>query len=361
MKTNSSDKRSGPRLYRLQRPARDHGHGWRVPLPADVGPDDSVTAPERSTLMLFEDSRHLGPAHSVHEDIWSLGGGRFSHWGGSLLFSSSDNTSVATNGREYFAFVPGVEEADSTKAELIRLVQAAGDLSGNEQRLRLGERLFAELCPRYRLNELDRYFLFDDEFLRDYEKFDAENYRSFERKYVTYQLTRALNGIEGDTAECGVWRGASSFFIAKGLREMGLKKTHFMFDSFEGLSEPAEVDKGFWERGAMSHSEASVREAFESIPNVEIFKGWIPECFAPVSDRKFSMVHIDVDLYVPTHDSLEFFYPRMSESALILCDDYGFTVCPGARAAMEEFFADKPEMIVELPTGQGLVIRGRHS
>ena len=47
----------------------------------------------------------------------------------------------------------------------------------------------------------------------------------------------------------------------------------------------------------------------------------------------------------------------MNPGGIILCDDYGFLTCPGAKTAMDAFFADKPEEIVNLPTGQGLVIK----
>jgi 2-polyprenyl-3-methyl-5-hydroxy-6-metoxy-1,4-benzoquinol methylase len=41
----------------------------------------------------------------------------------------------------------------------------------------------------------------------------------------------------------------------------------------------------------------------------------------------------------------------------MLFDDYGFATCPGARLAVNEFFVDKPERIIELPTGQAFVIK----
>jgi hypothetical protein len=65
---------------------------------------DSETAPMHSPFLLFEDDRPLGPAHSVHVDIATLGHGRFSHWTGTgFIFSSSDGTSPQSNGRTYLA------------------------------------------------------------------------------------------------------------------------------------------------------------------------------------------------------------------------------------------------------------------
>jgi hypothetical protein len=68
---------------------------------------DSSEYPERSSLILYEGARPLGPAHSNHSDILGYGQGRFSHWSGSgFIFSSSDGTDPKTNGRTYWAVIP---------------------------------------------------------------------------------------------------------------------------------------------------------------------------------------------------------------------------------------------------------------
>ena len=46
----------------------------------------------------------------------------------------------------------------------------------------------------------------------------------------------------------------------------------------------------------------------------------------------------------------------MVAGGLIVCDDCGFETCPGARHATDAFFADRPEPIVHLPTGQRFVV-----
>ena len=42
----------------------------------------------------------------------------------------------------------------------------------------------------------------------------------------------------------------------------------------------------------------------------------------------------------------------------ILCDDYGFPSCPGARSAVDRFFAGKTAIPLCLPTGQALIFKG---
>lgn len=61
---------------------------------------DSPNRPKSETE-LFEDNKPLGPTHSLHDDILELGLGRFSHWGSTLYFSTSDNSDPRTNGRFY--------------------------------------------------------------------------------------------------------------------------------------------------------------------------------------------------------------------------------------------------------------------
>ena len=62
-------------------------------------------------------------------------------------------------------------------------------------------------------------------------------------------------------------------------------------------------------------------------------------------------------LIQPTLDSIEFFYSRMNEGGIIVCDDYGQESCPGANKALNDFMLDKPENIIHLTTGQGVVIK----
>jgi len=63
-----------------------------------------------SPMQVFEDDRRLGPAHCFHDHIARRGRGRFSHWGGVVYFSTSDNSDPNTNGRSY-SFVIGSSDA----------------------------------------------------------------------------------------------------------------------------------------------------------------------------------------------------------------------------------------------------------
>ncbi len=180
-----------------------------------------------------------------------------------------------------------------------------------------------------------------------------------DRCFFIYSLGKLISskGISGDTAECGVRFGKSSFMLLNALADQ--ERPHHLFDSFEGLSEPRAQDAsiGFreWEEGEMSADESAALKNLSAFPNCVLHRGWIPDRFADAADRRFACVHIDVDLYDPTRTSLEFFYPRMAQGGFIVCDDYGLASCPGATKAFDEFFEDKPEMVLPIPSGQVLV------
>jgi glycosyltransferase involved in cell wall biosynthesis len=93
----------------------DSGHGWVARLPAYKGFSDSLTHPERSNLVVLEDGKALGPAHSTHDSVRRVGKGAYSHWRERLYFSSSDNTDPTKNGRSYAVFLTSERRHDDTE------------------------------------------------------------------------------------------------------------------------------------------------------------------------------------------------------------------------------------------------------
>jgi O-methyltransferase len=182
-----------------------------------------------------------------------------------------------------------------------------------------------------------------------------------DRRFFLISTAASVRNVEGDTADIGVRFGTSSFFILRGIDAPA--RQHHMFDSFEGLSEPTPEDNAAdkqtaWQKGhLLAEEEVTKSNLHMYADRCHYYKGWIPARFAEVKDRRFAFVHIDVDLYQPTRDTLEFFYPRVNPGGVMVCDDYGSTLCHGARKAMDEFMADKPESLFQIPTGQALVVK----
>lgn len=187
--------------------------------------------------------------------------------------------------------------------------------------------------------------------------FDEDRGLNTQRKWMVAQLLRLVDDVPGDTAECGVLLGATSFLICAANEPRA--RVHHLFDSFEGLSRPGERDGGHWDEGVLAVAEDDVRRMLGGFERVEYHAGWIPTRFADVEDRKFAFVHVDVDLYEPTRDSVAFFYPRLAEGGILVCDDYGQSTCPGATRAVDEVLAGCPEAMLAMPDGGGFLIKGR--
>lgn len=220
----------------------------------------------------------------------------------------------------------------------------------------LAEKISNFLCPSLIFSEYGRIWLENGDFFNYYKRFDEKNFHSADRKFFLNSLLSIVENLEGDTAECGVFEGASSWLICDKFKQS--HKVHYIFDSFEGLSNPSIVDGEYWQQGALNAPEEIVLKNLSMYQDkIKLCKGWIPDKFYEVSDKTFCFVHIDVDLYQPTLDSISYFYPRLVKGGIILCDDYGFSTCPGAKKAFDEYMEHNPENIVHVPTGQGFIIK----
>lgn len=343
-------------LFDLKASQRLEGQCFLAHLPLSTDLGSSSLEPYRSTVRLFEDGRLIGPPFASHADIISSGGGAYSHWGNALYFSSSDGTDPTTNGRQYTLLVQERVERRAQRDTISRFEQLP-DKPATAEIYRAVEETLRELYPLALMGEDAKSFWLEQELVDTYTRLCGSNRRSFERKFALINLLKLTHKLSGDIAECGAYEGATACMIADELRRAGVSRKIHLFDSFEGLSEPGEKDGTFWSTGGLLADENKARQNLAGFSNAAFYRGWIPERFPEVDDRTFAMVHIDVDLYQPTLDSLAFFYPRMVKGGLIVCDDYGFTTCPGAREAMDSFFEQMPESVVHLPTGQGLVLK----
>ena len=219
----------------------------------------------------------------------------------------------------------------------------------------IAEKFASFWYPRFLFSDFGRRWLTDEHFFKFYRRFEPANNHTADRKFFLRSLLQLVESLPGDTAECGAYQGASSWLICDKFQESD--KAHFIFDSCEGLSSPAKIDGDYWTKGDLRASEQLLRENLSSFSQVRILRGWIPERFPDVSDRRFCFVHIDVDLYQPTFDSLNFFYPRLVRGGIILLDDHGFINCPGATNAVDEIMKDKPEKVIDVPTGQAFIVK----
>lgn len=187
------------------------------------------------------------------------------------------------------------------------------------------------------------------------------------RFHTLLELFRRTADGEGEVCELGVRRGLSAWLIAEEMRRLGLRVPFHLIDSFEGLSAFAPQDRSAThdmdrpeKRAKFACDEATVRANLAAFDFVETHKGWIPAPFAGLEDRRFRFVHVDVDLYEPTRDSLAFFEPRLAPGGIMAFDDYGSLKFPGARRAIDEHLAGRADLFfLPLPAGNAFLLKPR--
>jgi hypothetical protein len=347
--------RRGQVLFEIDDFTPRRGHCFAVQLPGSEGDSDKEL--HRSSLRLYENGIPLGPPHANHGDIEATGGGCYSHWRETLYFSTSDNSDPRHNRRAYHVQLDGSfgESTPAARAiEFIRALPADYTPAAAYAAIEAG---LAVLDPVAVLGDTRKAYWQNDRFVRDFVRVVGADRRTMERKYTVYQLMKSLYWLPGDIAECGTWNGGTAYFMALAGREVARERPFHIFDSFEGLSPPTTPDGNFWQAGDLAAPIEAVKAALIGFDDIHFYPGWIPTEFHHVADRRFCLVHIDVDLHDPTRDSLAFFYPRMVPGGIIVCDDYGSALCPGAREAIDDYLQDKSERIIDLPTMQGLIIK----
>lgn len=169
--------------------------------------------------------------------------------------------------------------------------------------------------------------------------------------YQLFMSARNTCKVEGDIAEVGVYQGRTAKIIceAKG------NKTLHLFDTFEGLPALSEFDEPKeFHKGQFAASLEAVQCYLSKYPNVYFYKGMFPGTSKPVENRQFCFISLDVDLFQSTLSCLDFFYPRMNRGGIIVSHDY---MTRGVRKAVDEFFVDKPEVVIELPPNHCMIVK----
>ena len=156
-------------------------------------------------------------------------------------------------------------------------------------------------------------------------------------------------GVAGDFAELGVWRGNTAAILAHYARDHGRKV--LLFDTFAGFSS-RDLQGVDAERSAefADTSIELVRETIGEASCCEFVPGYFPDSVTEEHyNRRFAVVSIDCDLYKPMKAALDFFYPRLNPGGLLLLHDYDSGYWEGCKSAIDEFCAASGEHLIVMP------------
>ena len=178
--------------------------------------------------------------------------------------------------------------------------------------------------------------------------------------------------ILGSFVECGVWKGGCSALMAAAALKGGRGRLTWLFDSFEGLPEPTEMD------GAKAKKMAGNRIAGEMKPigelvgtrenvevifskfqidkkNVRIIKGWFQDTLPEYRSKigSIALLRLDGDWYESTKTCLENLFDQVVPGGFIIIDDYGHW--EGCQKAVDEFLVSRGLNVELMKAGYAVV------
>ena len=183
---------------------------------------------------------------------------------------------------------------------------------------------------------------------------------------LVWAARNALN-IPGDFVECGVYKGDMSWVITELVDLASAKRTFYLYDTFEGFSPKYSSEDDFplapqfyhiADRGYnVPHLYESVCKRFSEKPYVKVIKGVVPDIILETSPNQIAFMHIDMNSAAPEVGALELLFDRVALGGMVIFDDYGWFLHKKQKDAEDRFMAERGQEILELPTGQGLLIK----
>ena len=179
--------------------------------------------------------------------------------------------------------------------------------------------------------------------------------RLVETVRATEYVARA--GLPGALVECGVWRGGNVMAIALTLQRLGCADRElYLYDTFEGMSEPTDGDvrhdgagarqmweanrehgSNRWTRAPLEEVRAAVESTGYDPGLIRYVKGRVEETLPLQAPEQVALLRLDTDFYESTLHELEHLYPRLERGGVLIVDDYGSW--QGARKAVDEYVA----------------------
>ena len=159
---------------------------------------------------------------------------------------------------------------------------------------------------------------------------------------------------------------AATRFTALLCSDAALKRPYHLLDSFEGFREFSQLDPASRRREFRDVNFASLCDTFGNFKNVQIHKGYFAETLPVLAEDRYAMVYADCDLYEPTLQLCEYFYPRIAEGGYLLFHDYWvpehdpphLRPFRGVHRAVREFLGSNLSRLIVFPeTTHALLIR----
>jgi predicted O-methyltransferase YrrM len=159
--------------------------------------------------------------------------------------------------------------------------------------------------------------------------------------------------LPGDYVECGTYQGYSAEVLMNFMA--GLPGRRFwLYDVFEPSGAAGEGSR------LPAHAPDladQVRARFRRWDNVVVTQGRVPQVLAAAAPDQIAFLHVDMNNAEAERGALEVLFDRVSPGGIIVFDDYGWNGYRDQKASADEFMQLRGLSVLELPTGQGLVLK----
>ena len=187
----------------------------------------------------------------------------------------------------------------------------------------------------------------------------CENYRMSD--FIAHlELYKMILKLPGDVLEFGVFKGCSliQFLSFREYYEHFESRSIVGFDAYGKFPDDVKLDsdKSFinrFEQGGhgISESDLDMFLKKKNFSNYSLVCGDIlntlPDYLKNNPEKRFSLIHIDVDVYEPTKCILEYTWDKIVKGGILILDDY--LLVEGETKAVDEFIQNKNILIQKLP------------
>jgi O-methyltransferase len=171
----------------------------------------------------------------------------------------------------------------------------------------------------------------------------------------------------GDFVECGVYQGDMSWVVSELVDLTNSGRSFYLYDTFAGFAaEYSSADDfplapEFFEAADRGYKipdlYETVRDRFSGKPYVRVIRGVVPDILDTIAPNSIALLHLDLNSAAPEIGALERLFDRVSRGGVVVFDDYGWALHGRQKEAEDRFMAERGYHILELPTGQGLLIK----
>ena len=232
------------------------------------------------------------------------------------------------------------------------------------EKYRKGLKLIEEAISPSRIFALDNLITWNrnlsflrDDFYKEFINNKSINHKSRAivwRLYILIYFAEIALNIEGDFMELGVLEGTTVEQVLKKINFQKSGKSYYLYDLFD-WKDDYEHDPHQELKDKSLYSK--VKNKFKNYDCVKIIKGKVPDTLLEKIPDKIAFAHIDMNHPDPEEGALKMILPRLSNSGIIVFDDYGWWSYSAQKKVLDPLVSDYGLSILELPTGQGLLIK----